>query len=347
MSNVRIQSEELKTYAEAIMRACGVDEAQVRSVAENLIWCELVGRPNFGVQRLPIHMQRVKCGVLSCPARLEFTRISPSIELLDGGGGFGHYVSWHGMERAIELARINGLGIVGVKNSNFFGAGAYYTQQAAAAGMIGMALSNSFPKVTAHGGVAPVLGTNPLTFGAPRRSGQSLLLDMATSSLAGSTVRARIESGEALPPGSAADASGNPITDPVSVAAGALLPFGGPKGYGLALFVELFSGLITGAGVSHGVASMYNNFTETGNNGHFLMALDITRWMDLETYFDRLKSLVEMIKSSGAGREVLLPGEARWQAFAYNSVNGIAVAPETRAELGKLVAPLGIRAPWE
>ena len=72
-------------------------------------------------------MQRVKCGVLSCPARLEFTRLSPSIELLDGGGGFGHHVSWHGMERAIELSRINGLGIVGVKNSNFFGAGAYYT----------------------------------------------------------------------------------------------------------------------------------------------------------------------------------------------------------------------------
>ena len=347
MSNRRIQSADLEAYAQAVMRACGVDEAQVRSVADNLIWSELVGRPNFGVQRLPIHMQRVKCGVLSCPARLEFTSISPSIELLDGGGGFGHYVSWHGMERAIELARINGLGIVGVKNSNFFGAGAYYTQQAAAVGMIGMALSNSFPKVTAHGGVAPVLGTNPLAFGAPRRGGQSLLLDMASSALAGSTVRARMESGEALPPGTAADASGNPITDPISVAAGALLPFGGPKGYGLALFVELFSGLITGAGVSHGIASMYNNFTETGNNGHFLMALDITRWMDLETYFDRLESLVETIKSSGAGRDVLLPGEARWQAYAYNSVNGIAVAPETRAQLAELTAPLGIHAPWD
>jgi LDH2 family malate/lactate/ureidoglycolate dehydrogenase len=306
-----------------------------------------VGRPNFGVQRLPIHMQRVKCGVLSCPAHLEFTSISPSIELLDGGGGFGHYVSGQGMARAVELARINGLGIVGVRNSNFFGAGAYYTQQAAAAGMIGMALSNSFPKVAAHGGFAPVLGTNPLAFAAPRRGGQSLLLDMATSSVAGSTVRARMESGEGLPEGSATDASGNPISDPAKVAAGALLPFGGAKGYALALFVELFSALITGAGVSHGVASMYNNFTETGNNGHFLMAVDITRWMDLATYFDRLESLVETIKSSGAGRDVLLPGEARWQAYACNSVSGIAVAPETQAQLGRLTAPLGIRAPWE
>ena len=105
----------------------------------------------------------------------------------------------------------------------------------------------------------------------------------------------------------------------------------GAKGYGLALFVELFSGVITGAGVSHGIASMYNNFTKTGNNGQFLMALDITRWMDLETYFDRLGMADRDDKSSGAGRDVLLPGEARWQAYTYNSVNGIAVAPETRA----------------
>jgi LDH2 family malate/lactate/ureidoglycolate dehydrogenase len=283
---MRVQSAALKAYAQEIMRACGVDEEQIQSVSDNLIWCELVGRPNFGVQRLPIHMKRVKCGVLSCPCHLEFRKVSDSIDLLDGGGGFGHHVSWHGMERAIALAKAQGVGIVGVKNSNFFGVGAYYAQQAARAGMIGLALSNSFPKVTAHGGIAPVLGTNPFAFAAPRRNGHSLLLDMATSSLAGSTVRERIETGEPLPPGLAADASGNPITDPGNVASGALLPFGGPKGYGLALFVELLSGVITGAGVSHGVASMYNNFKESGHNGHFLMALDSRagcRWTPTST----------------------------------------------------------------
>jgi len=346
MSETRVPSAALKAYAQAIMRACGVDEEQIRTVSDNLIWCELVGRANFGVQRIPIHMERVKRGVLSCPCRLEFHTMAPSIELLDGGGGFGHHVSWHGMERAVALARSHGLGIVGVRNSNFFGAGAYYAQQAASAGMIGFALSNSFPKVTAHGGFAPALGTNPFAFAAPRRDGRSFLLDMATSSLAGSTVRERMQTGQSLAPGMAADASGKPITDPGSVAAGALLPFGGAKGYGLALLVEILSAVITGAGISHGVASMYKNFAESGHNGHFLMAIDIARWLPAPVYFDRFDRLVQSVKASGLEQEVLMPGEARWSAYDDNSINGIAVGAETKQALSELAEPFGLRAPW-
>ena len=93
MSDVRVGSAELKDFAQAIMRAFGVDEAQIQKVADNLIWSELVGRSNFGVQRLPIHMKRVKAGVLSCPCRLEFQKCAEAVELLDGGGGFGHHAA--------------------------------------------------------------------------------------------------------------------------------------------------------------------------------------------------------------------------------------------------------------
>ncbi|MGH8865616.1 MAG: Ldh family oxidoreductase, partial [Burkholderiales bacterium] len=96
------------------------------------------------------------------------------------------------------------------------------------------------------------------------------LFDMATSALAGSTVREHVAKNKPLPEGFAAD--------------GALLPFGGAKGFGLALLVEILAGVLTGAGVGAGVASMYNDFARNGDNGHFLLALDITRWMDIETY---------------------------------------------------------------
>jgi ureidoglycolate dehydrogenase (NAD+) len=213
--------------------------------------------------------------------------------------------------------------VVGVRNSNFFGAGAYYVNMAADAGMIGLAMSNSFPKVVAHGGLKPVLGTNPFAFGAPRKDGDHLLFDMATSALAGSTVREHMDKGTPLPEGLAIDQDGNPITDPAKVAAGALLPFGGPKGFGLALMVELLAGVLTGAGIGDGVASMYNDFTRNGGNGHALIALDVSRWMPMEDYFTRFEGLVTLLKASG--ENVLLPGEVRWQHWRDAEAHGIEV----------------------
>jgi LDH2 family malate/lactate/ureidoglycolate dehydrogenase len=242
--NQRFTPSTLEAYAAAIMRANGVDEAQAASVARNLTWSELVGRSNFGLQRLPILIERVRRGVISCPCRTVLEMRSDAIALLDGGGGFGHHVGEIGMRRAIELARTHGVGITAVRNSNFFGTGAYFVEIAAKADMIGLAMSNSFPKVTAHRGLRPVLGTNPFGLGAPRRNGESLLIDMATSALAGSAVREHLEKRLPLPEGLAIDAGGAPITDPKRVDGGALLPFAGAKGFALSLIVEMIAGIL-------------------------------------------------------------------------------------------------------
>lgn len=347
MSTLRVQAAALKSYMAEIMRAHGVDGEQADSVSSNLVWSELIGRENFGVNRLPIHMKRVKARVLQCPCRPCFERISDSIGVLDGDNGFGHHVAQLGMRHAIELARRSGVGVVGVRNSNFYGVGAFFVQQAAESKMVGIAASNSFPKVVAHNGLMPILGTNPLAFAAPRRNGESLMVDMATSALAGSTVRKHIARNTELPTGLAIDVAGIPITDPNKVAEGALLPFGGAKGFGLSLLVEILAGVITGAGISHGVASLYKNFSEGGHSGHFLMALDVSRFMPLETYYDRLEYLLEIVKSSHPGQEVLLPGEVRWRNFRQNSRFGISLDSSAAQTLLELARPYGIVAPWQ
>lgn len=346
MAGRRVDADALKGFAQAIMRACGVDEVQIRSVSGNLIWSDLVGRPNFGVLRLPILMERVKRGLLRCPCHPRFEPLSATMERLDGDAGFGQHVAEVGMRRAIDLARDHGIGVIGVRNSNFFGTGAYFVHIAAESGMIALAMSNSFPKVVAHGGIKPVFGTNPFAFGAPRRAGRSLLVDMATSALAGSTVREHQRAGTPLPEGLAIDGEGKPVTDPDRLADGALLPFGGPKGAALALLVEVLSGIITGAGVSHGVASMYSDFTRSGNNGHFLVALDIARWMPLETFFERLESLVKTLTESGPDGQVRLPGEIRWRNYDDNLANGLRVDGKVREQLDELARPHAIPVPW-
>ena len=291
----------------------GAGMAQAQATARHMTWCEMVGRHNFGIERVPVHLKRMAAGVLNGAAETIVERLAPSLARLDGGGGFGYCAAERGMAQAMAMAQETGIGVCGVHGSNFFGAGAYYVNMAAGAGMIGLAFSNSFPKVVAHGGLKPVLGTNPFAFGAPRRNGDHLLFDMATAALAGSTVREHIATGRPLPEGLAIDAQGKPITDPARVNDGALLPFGGPKGFGLALLVEILSGVITGAGVGDGVASMYQDFARNGGNGHFLLALDIARFLPIETYHARFDGLVAALKSSGG--HVLLPGEIRWENY--------------------------------
>lgn len=336
----------LEGFAARLLAANGVVAAQAEAVARNAVWNEAVGRPNFGVLRFAVYLQRLAAGGLNAAAAPRVEQRSGAVALIDGDGGFGQYAGELAIRETIAQARDSGVAIAAVHNSNFFGSGAYFVEQAAAAGMIALAMSNSFPKVVAHGGLMPVFGTNPFAFGAPRGNGEHLLIDMATSALAGSTVRQHLASGEPLPEGLAIDGEGRPITDPAIVSDGALLPAGGAKGYCLALLVEVLAGVLSGAGVSHGVRSMYADLAESGDNGHFMLAIDIARFMPLQQFHQRLEDLAATIKGSHPGHEVLLPGEIRWQKYRASLVQGVRLAPSTLVALDPLARRAGIEVPW-
>lgn len=340
---MRLAPAALHSFIMSLLHAHGAAETPAAAVARHMVWCEMAGRGNFGIERLPILVKRIKAGVLAVDGRMAWQEIGASLARLDARNGFGYDAAERGMQRAIALAKATGIGAVGVSNSNFFGAGAYFVNLAAGAGMIGLAMSNSFPKVVAHGGLMPVVGTNPMAFGAPRRDGRHLLIDMATSALAGSTVREHINKGQALPEGLAIDGGGRPITDPRLVAAGALLPFGGAKGFGLALIVEVLAGVLTRAGVGAGVASMYNDFTRGGDNGHFLLALDISRWMDLDSFEQRFGGLAEAILASGEATR--LPGAARWDCLAKADAQGLDLAADQWQAVARLAAEAHVQVP--
>jgi LDH2 family malate/lactate/ureidoglycolate dehydrogenase len=274
-------------------------------------------------------------------------KTAPAVEILDGDQGFGYFVGHVAMQRALELARQSGVGLVGVNNSNHFYAGAYYVQLAAEANMIGLAMTNSYPLVAAFGGLKPVLGTNAFACGAPRRNGRSVLIDMATSASANSTVQKSIEKSEELSEVVGIDEQGRPTRNPVEVVA--LLPFGGAKGYCMGLMVEIFSGVLTGAGISHGVKSTNLNFQEACNNGHLFLALDITKCMPLETYYERMETLCDLLLASGApGKEVAVrvPGEQRWLAHDQSLREGIRLDEPTVKSLGELAGTVGLFVPW-
>jgi LDH2 family malate/lactate/ureidoglycolate dehydrogenase len=343
---MRIDQQCYRQALGRLLAAGGVDPVQAESLADNLAWCDMAGRRNHGIERLPILLKRVATGAIRSPCNPLVTRLASAVERIDADAGFGHHAGKLGMERACALAAEMGVGVAGIRNSNFFGAGAYYVQLAAARGMIGLAVSNSFPKVAAHGGLTPVLGTNPISLAAPRAAGRSILIDMSTAALAGSSVREAIAKGEMLEPGMAIDASGTPIRDPALVGSGTLLPAAGPKGFGLAILVELLSGVLVGAGVASEVASMYADLDQTGNNGHLFLAIDIARWMPLEQFHQRVEALVAALTGPEGSPLVRMPGDERWEEYAQSEREGILIEDHTLARIEELARDLKVTLDW-
>ena len=344
---MRIQGADLSNVTRQILLAAGVDAVQADAVTDNLVWCDMVERRNHGVERLPVLLKRVAAGGIKCPAATTFTEHAPSVHHLDAAGAFGHFAGRLAVDRACDLASEQGVGMVGVTGSDFFGAGAYYAELAARRGMISLVLSNSFPKVAAPGGLAAALGTNPFTFGTPRRDGHSILVDMSTASVAGSTVREKAAKGEMFEPGIAIDKDGEPILDPEKVMAGTLLPAAGGKGFGLAIMVEILSAVLTGAGISGQVGSMYKHLGTHGNNGHFILALNVSRWMPMDMFYDRMDFLSQTVDASGGDRTVRMPGDARWAALSDTQANGVTLEPATLSALESLAAEHGVTLPWK
>ena len=343
---MRIDQSRYRLNLERLLAAGGVDPVQEKSVADNLAWCDMSGRRNHGIERLPILLKRVRTGAIKCPCDLKISRPAQAVGRIDADAGFGHHAAKIGMDLACELAADAGIGVAGIRNSNFFGAGAYYVQQAAERGMIGLAVSNSFPKVAAFGGTAPVLGTNPLAFSAPRADGRSILIDMSTAAMAGSSVREAIAKGEMLEPGLAIDADGVPVRDPACAASGTLLPAAGAKGFGLAILVELLSGVLTGAGIAGQVASMYADLDQPGQNGHLLLAIDITRWMPLEQFHQRVEALTIAITAPLGSHDVRLPGDERWAEISRSEREGILIEDHTLAQIERMAGDLSVALDW-
>jgi len=329
--SVRITEHELLSLARSALEAAGAAPEQAHAVAEVLVWSDLVGRGSQGVWRLPILCERLRRGGIRGDARPQFERLGPAVGLVRGDGGAGHHVARVAMEHAIRLAQDQGVGAVTAVQSNYLGAAGYYVNQAAMAGMLGIATSNSFPKVLAHGGRRAALGTNPIAFGAPRASGDAVIVDMATSAVAGSTVRKSAAAG---------------LVEGVDIdTRGALLPLGGAKGYALSVMVELLCGVLAGPGMAQTVGSMYEQPAASGDNGHFMLAIDIARFLPLPLYYERLETLISWLEASGDTGMVRSPGARRWSARRENAARGIALDAPTAQALRELCCEYGLRLP--
>lgn len=344
---MRIDASALREFCQAALVSRGADAEQAAIVADGLVWADLAGRGTHGVWRLDSYLKRFEMGLIACPCHPVVATTGPATATIDGNDGFGQVVGRLATEVAVERAQEAGVGIVTARRSNHFGAAGYLAEIAARSGMLAVVTSNSIAKVAPFGGARPVFGTNPIAVAVPRPGSFPIVLDMATAAASGASVIQAAENGEDLDEGILVDGFGRSVTDPGKASDSTMLTFGGAKGSGIALLVEVLSSVLAGAALSSGVRSMFGDFSGNGDNGHCVIAVDIGRFTPPAVFADQLEHLVVEIRQSAPvdGQEVLLPGERTAHATQRQLRDGVVIDRQAFASLRSVADRTGIELP--
>ncbi len=266
---------------------------------------------------------------------------------MDAGYALGPAVSVLATDRALDLARRYGMGLVTVGRSSHFGAAGYYARRAAAQGMIAMVASNAAGSMAPHGGAERFLGANPLAIAAPVGRHGQFVLDMSTSVAARGKIRRAQSLGEQLPAGFAIDADGNPTTDPVAAMAGCVLPVGGPKGTGLAFAITLLTGMLAGADFDDEIDSMYQGFERPQNIGHLFWVIDPAQLGaagEAEARVEQLVDRLHDVRPAPGSQRVIHAGERQDAVARERAASGIPVARIELERLAQTAAECGLEA---
>ena len=301
----RTRAIEVATEA---FRAHGISEADARRTAEVLVSADARGKHSHGLLRLPRFVRGIEHGNVDPDGSIEVVAERDGTATINGGSRLGPVVASAATTEAMDRADECGVGVVGVYESNHLGMLGYYTDQLQREGYVGIAITNTEPAMPPHGGAEPVLGTNPIAIGLP--TDPVFNLDMSTSAIARGTVLHRKEAGGTLPEGVALDAEGAPTTDPAAALDGTILPFGGPKGSGLAIAVEILAGGLVGAAMGEDVTGTYHT-RDPCTKGDLFLAIDPAA-MGARDFDERASAfLTDLVTSEPAAdaEEIRLPGQ--------------------------------------
>lgn len=324
MAKVYKKPEEMKTLLVKLLKSIGASEENAAIVSDSLVYADMRGVKSHGINMVGAYVERAQHGGLKPDADITVIRESPSSIAIDANNGFGQVGAYKAAKLAIEKAKKTAVACASVKNSNHCGALAFYTDMIAKEGMIGMMFANANPTVAPFGGMQAVIGTNPLSISLPHKNG-AILVDMATSTVAKAKIYHAKTVGQKIDPSWAIDQDGYPTDDPVKAIAGVLTPMGGPKGYGLALAVEVFAGVLSGAGIMDELSSVHKSPEKGMNSGCFIVVIDPKAFLSEEDYNLRMQKVISEIKNSKPqpNKTIFLPGEIEDGVMQKAKENGI------------------------
>jgi LDH2 family malate/lactate/ureidoglycolate dehydrogenase len=276
---------------------------------------------------LPHYVTQIEGGYIDVDADGEVISESGCCLVYDARLGFGQITARICSDHAARLARQHGIGMVVARDCNHFGAAGFWAGRISQNGFLGICMCDSSPQVPPWQGKQPRVGTNPLSVAVPHPNGRGWLLDMATAAVAlGKLEQLRLKGESEVPYGWALDSDGSPTTDIAS--ARWLMPLGGYKGSGLAMMVEILTGVLAGGKFFGPEVAGLRDRTRPMHANHTFIAIDIARFLPIEDFHARMEWLVEQVKSAAPARgydEVLVAGDPELQAEEERTKAGIPI----------------------
>jgi LDH2 family malate/lactate/ureidoglycolate dehydrogenase len=347
---VTYSAEQYLAVGEAIFRAAGASPENARRVTESLVSSSLSGHDSHGVIRFIQYVKAIEDGQIDPASRPTIIKETPASALIDGAWTFGQVGAEAATRVAIEKARSQGISLAALVRAHHIGRLGEYSEMACEEGMILMLFAGGFGGtagtstlgVAPFGGAKGVFSTNPLSFGVPSGEMPPVMVDFATSAVAGGKISLARAKGEHLPPDSILDKHGNPTTDPEEYFDGGMMTtFGGHKGYGLAVVIEVLGQALTGA----------LEYQDGGGDpvyapaGSLFIAINPALFVREDSYRTQADAILRKIKAvppRPGFDEVLTPGEPEQRARATRSREGISLPDRSWESIRQLAEKYGV-----
>ncbi|MFX1256684.1 MAG: Ldh family oxidoreductase [Promethearchaeota archaeon] len=354
-----IEANTLENFIRDVFIRLGVPKEDADIIADVLITSDLRGIDSHGIQRCKMYYDRIKEGIYEVKTKIDVVKDGPTTALLDGNCGIGHVIAYKAMKMAIEKAKKYGLGAVAVRNSTHFGIAGYYSLMAIKEGMIGIAVTNARPSIPPTFGVEPMLGTNPLTAGAPTDENFPFLIDCATSIIQRGKVEVYNRINKSLPDGVIITNEGKTETDPGKIledlgkGKAALLPLGGRgedmggyKGYGYATLVEILSAALQDGIYLRDTIGIVEDGQKRLKVGHFFLAINIESFIPLDSFKKTAGNIMRGLRNSKKApdeKKIYTAGEKEFETENLRSNIGIPINKNLQQDIKKMKEELGLK----
>jgi len=347
----------LHYFVREVLKRLRVPAPQASKIGDALVAADLAGVEADGVRRLPYFASRLSTGLINPTASVQVTHQEEATATVEGDNGMGHVVAMRSMETAITMAKRFGVAAVSARNSNDFGMAGYYSRLALEEQMIGIAMSNGSPAMVPTYGKAPALGENPLSIAIPAgEDAPPFVLDMATTGTSRHQLEDAVRRREKIPLGMALDADGRATDDPARALEHMhLLPLGSRpetgshKAFGLALAIDILSGVVSGSNNGPLMAQGSAGGRDVAGLGHFFIAIRLRAFGPWIKFRNSIKQMMELLTSAeadGAPR-IYYPGEAEFEIDQERRASGIPIDAAAASELQGLSRRLDIHDSWK
>ncbi|XP_013772479.1 uncharacterized protein LOC106457588 [Limulus polyphemus] len=344
---------EIRCFMERCMTKVGTRESDAKALAEVLVAGDNRGHFSHGLNRLEMYVNDVQKKICCVEGQPEIINETAATAYIDGKNLLGPVVGNFSMKLAIKKAKESGIGWVVAKGSNHYGIAGWYSMMACKEGLLGMSFTNTSPFVAPTRGKKAVLGTNPITLAAPAKDGDSFVLDMATCAVALGKIEMQDRKNESIPEGWGMNSEGKITTDPKEVLnGGSLLPLGGAehtsgyKGYGLAIMVEVFCGLLAGATYGPNIRRWLDT-SKIADLGQCFVAINPDVFAP--GFQDRMSDLMEICRNQEPAEgesKILVPGDPEREHIAKCEAQGGIRYHENQIKyIMNLAEKLGVKPP--